>query len=136
MKYKFIKNLTSDVMFEAYGESLKELFENSATALFSVICQIKRVKQKKLKKIKIKADDLKGLMLDWLQELISIVDTDEIFLSKFNVKKINEKSLEAECLGDEIKPQLGETVVKGISYHNFKLERKDQKYFVRVTLDI
>ena len=36
MKYKFIDSLTSDVMFEAYGKTFKELFENAALALFSI----------------------------------------------------------------------------------------------------
>ena len=36
-KYKFIEGLTSDVMFEAYGKDLKELFSNAAEAMFSVI---------------------------------------------------------------------------------------------------
>jgi SHS2 domain-containing protein len=29
MKYKQIEDLTSDVLFEAYGKDLKEVFENS-----------------------------------------------------------------------------------------------------------
>ena len=45
-KYKFLDDITSDVMFEAYGKDLKELFENAAEALFSVICKIKKVKPK------------------------------------------------------------------------------------------
>ena len=46
MKYRFIDKLKSDVMFEAYGKNLKGLFENAALALFSVICDIKKVKPK------------------------------------------------------------------------------------------
>ena len=44
MKYKFVEDLTSDVMYEAYGKDLKELFENAALALLSVICKIDKVK--------------------------------------------------------------------------------------------
>ena len=79
MKYKFIEDLTSDVLFEAYGKNLKELFSNAASALFSIICQLDKVKAKKVKKVEVKANDLSELMFNWLQKLISLVDTDELF---------------------------------------------------------
>ena len=49
MKYKIIDKVTSDVMLEIYGKSPKELFENAAEALFSIICEVKRVKPLKAK---------------------------------------------------------------------------------------
>ena len=45
-KYRFIDELKSDVLFEAYGKDLKELFTNAAEALFSIICQIEKVEPK------------------------------------------------------------------------------------------
>jgi len=135
MKFKFIEDLTSDVMFEAYGKNEKELFENSALALFNVICKVKKVKNKKKVKIKVKGDDLKDLMFNWLQELIALVDIKEMFFSKFKVLKISENKLEAEVYGEEIKPENGETVVKAISYYKFELE-KDKNWKVRVVMDI
>ncbi len=136
MKYKFIEDLTSDVMYEAYGKDLKELFENSALALFSVICKVDQIKDKKARKVEIIGKDLNELMINWLQELISMVDTEGMFFSKFEIDKIDEKSLKAKVYGDDIEPELGETVVKAVTYHKFSLEKVDDKYIVRVTLDI
>ncbi|MAG19945.1 archease [archaeon] len=135
MKFKFIEDLTSDVMFEAYGKNEKELFENSALALFNVICRVKKVKNKKKVKIKVKGEDLKDLMFNWLQELIALVDVKEMFFSKFKILKISENKLEAEVYGEEIKPENGETVVKAISYYKFELEKK-KNWKVRVVMDI
>ena len=133
MKYKFIEDLTSDVMFEAYGKDLKELFQNSALALSEVIC--KNVKPKVKVNVKIKSDDLEDLMVDWLQKIISLVDIKDMFFSKFVVKKIDEKSLSAEIYGEKISPEKGETVVKAVTNYKFKLEKK-KNYLVRVSLDI
>jgi len=135
MKFKFIEDLTSDVMFEAYGKDEKELFENSGLALFNVICNVKKVKDKKKVKVKVKGEDLKDLMFNWLQELIALVDIKNMFFSKFKVLKISEKKLEAEVYGEEITPEKGETVVKAISYYNFELEKK-KNWRVRVVMDI
>ncbi len=136
MKYKFIKDLTSDVMFEAYGKSLKELFENSALALSSIMCNLKKVKTTKAKTIGIKSDNVEELIVDWLQKIIALVDTEEMFFSKFEIKKINEKSLKAKVYGEEIRPELGETVVKAVTNYGFKFEKNKVNYKVRVSLDI
>jgi len=47
-KYKIIDDLKSDVMFEAFGKNLKELFENAAEALFSIICDVSSISHNSL----------------------------------------------------------------------------------------
>jgi SHS2 domain-containing protein len=136
MKYRFIDDLTSDVMFEAYGKTPKELFSNAALALFSVICQIKDVKPTKVKVIEVGAKNLKDLMFEWLQELIGIVDTENLFFSKFEILEIDDKHLKAKCWGEEASPERGGTVVKAVTYYKYKFEKTKEGYKVRVSLDI
>ncbi len=135
-KYKFLDNITSDVMFEAYGKDLKELFQNAAQALLSVICKIKQVKPKETEEFQIKANNLEDLMINWLQGLIAIVDTEQKFFSKIEIKEIDETHLKAKLKGEPIKPELGETVVKAVTMYKYKLEKTDKGYKVRVSLDI
>lgn len=136
MKYKFIDDLTSDVMFEAYGKTLKELFENAALAMFSVICQIDRINEKEQKKVEVKAENAKELMVKWLQELIAIVDVNGLFFKRFDIKEIDEKHLKAACYGENATPEKGETVVKAVTYYKFKLEKTKDGYTARISLDI
>lgn len=135
-KYKFIDSITSDVMFEAYGSTLKELFENAAEALFSVICDIKKVKPLKTEEFEIKADSLEDLMLNWLQALIAIVDTEQNFYSKFEIEEIDEIHLKAKLSGEPIRPELSGTVVKAVTMYKFKLTQTKKGYKVNVSLDI
>jgi SHS2 domain-containing protein len=136
MKFKFVKDLTSDVVFEAYGKSLKEVFENAALALFNVICKIERVKTTQQKVIEVSGNDASDLMFNWLQELIGIVDTDGIFLSKFVVNELDEKHLRATVYGERADPRKGGTVVKAVTYYKFRLERGGKGYKVTAALDI
>ncbi|MBU1946983.1 MAG: archease [Nanoarchaeota archaeon] len=126
----------SDVMFEAYGKNPKELFENAAEALSSVICKIKEVKPKETEEFEIKADNLEDLMLNWLQAIIAIVDTEQKFFSKFEIEEISETKLRAKLSGEPIRPELGETVVKAVTMYKFKLEKTDKGYTATVSLDI
>ncbi len=136
MRYRFIDDLTSDVMFEAYGKGMKEVFENAASALFSVICQIEKIGQSEKKIIKVKADSPGDLMFNWLQELIGLVDVEIMFFSKFRVMEIDEKRLKAEIYGEEADPSRGGTVVKGVTKYKYLFEKTQNGYKVRASLDI
>lgn len=134
--YKFVKDLTSDVLFEAYGKTLKELFENAAKALLSVICQVDKVKPVKVVAISVKGKDIKELMFNWLQELITLVDIKNMFFSRFVIEKIDEKSLKARIYGESASPEKGETIVKAVTLYKFNVEKTKQGYKATVSLDI
>lgn len=135
-KYKFIDNLTSDVMYEAYGKNLKEVFENAAIALLSVICKIDKVKPEKKSEYEFKAENAGELMINWLQGIIAIIDTEQMFFSKVEVKEIDEQKVKARFYGESIRPELGETVVKAVTYYKYKFEKIDKGYKATVSLDI
>ncbi|MCJ7816436.1 MAG: archease [Candidatus Aenigmarchaeota archaeon] len=135
-KYKFIDDLTSDVMFEAYGKSLRDVFANAAEAMFTVICHIKKVKPKKALLIEAEAESVGKLMIAWLQELIAAVDTEGMFFSKFQVVEISEKRIKAKCWGEPVSPEKGETVVKAVTYYKYLFEKTKEGFKTRVALDI
>jgi len=135
-KYKFIDDLTSDVMFEAYGSTLAEVFTHAAEAMFTVICQCDKIGAKKQVKVEVKADSVEELMISWLQELIAAVDTKEMFFKYFEIKEIDETHLKAVCKGDDADPTKGETLVKAVTYYKYKFEKTSKGYVVRVSLDI
>ena len=136
MKYKFIEGLKSDVMFEAYGKDLKELFENAALALLSVMCEIKKVKPLKKEKFEMKGNDLEELIFNWLSGLIAVSEIEHMFFSKVNVVKVDEKKVVAELYGEPMAPAKGGTVVKAVTFYAFKLEKTKEGYKVRISLDI
>ncbi|MFC1723743.1 archease [Nanoarchaeota archaeon] len=135
-KYKFLDKITSDVMYEAYGPDLKSLFENAAEALFTIVCKIDQVEPKKEIKMEVEGDDVEDLMINWLQYLIASVDIEEMFFSKFKVVEIDEKHLVAYAYGEDVVPEKGETVVKAVTYHQYKFEKLPEGYKVRVSFDI
>ena len=136
MKFKFIDELKSDVMFEAYGKDLKELFANAAEALFNVICQIDKVKPKKQEEFEMKGEDLESTMWNWLSGLIAIVDTEHMFFSKFEITEVDEEHVRAKLYGEEATPEKGETVVKSLTNYKFKVEKKGKGYIAVISLDI
>lgn len=123
-------------MFEAYGKDLKEVFENSALAMFSVICNLKKVKGLKVVDVSVKGKDAADLLYKWLSELVALVDTEAMFFSKFEILEIDERRLKAKVHGEDVSPEKGETVVKAVLYYGFKLEKREKGYVARVGCDI
>ena len=136
MKYKILDDLTSDVMFEAYGSNLKEIFENAALALFDIICKIKAVKPIKMIYIELSAENKEYLMFSWIQELIARVDLEEMFFSKFKIIDVTETSLIAEIYGESITPKKGEILVKALTNHKYEFKKTKNGYKVTAVLDI
>ena len=137
--YTFIEDLTSDVMFEAFGPTLPLMFEAAAEAMFSVICDMKQIRPEHSIHITVRADDERRLLLDFLNSLLTNSEIEGLFLCSFKIESVEEKNglvLEASAQGEKISPEKGGTVAKGITYYGFELEKNAEGYRARVALDI
>lgn len=138
-KFKFVDITTADVAFIAYGKDLSELFANAALAMFEVMINIKQIKSKVKKEVKVKGNDLQSLMFNWLNELLVYVDAENLAFSEFDVRA-DEKNfaLEAECCGEKINPEKHETRthVKAATYHQMRIEKVKNRWEAQVILDI
>ena len=137
--YRFLDDLTSDVMFEAFGNALEEVFTSSAEGMFSVICDIERIHPEKSLTITVTAEDEKELLYEYLSTLLTESEIHGLFLSTFRIKKLThgpELSLTGEASGERISPGKGGTVVKGVTYYGLMLEKTNKGYRVQVAMDI
>src|SRR3989338_910976 len=85
-KYKFIKGVTAELTFEAYGRDLNEVFKNAALATMDTMVDTKTVQPKLQKIIKLQSNDIKALLVDFLNELVYYKDAEQMFLSEFDVE--------------------------------------------------
>src|SRR3989338_8627307 len=123
MAHRFVQDLTSDVMFEADGKDLSELFTHAALAMFELTCQVKHVKQKKSLTLRIKADTLQHLLQDFLNEIIAQADIHSMHFSKIKISQIDDKKVTAKVFGDTADPAYGGTVAKAVSNYNFSVKK-------------
>lgn len=140
-RYEFIPDVAlADLAFEVEAESLEELFVLSAQALFSAMVEPGDVKPEEEVKISLTTEKLDNLLYDWLAELVYLKDREAQLFSKFEVaiKQNGNFNLNGKVWGEKIDPerQRLRTDVKAITYHMFKLEKREKGYFARVVLDI
>lgn len=142
-KYEYLEGIvTADAAFDAYGKTLQELFENSATATTGVMIELKTLSAKITKKIKITAENAEQLLYKFLEQIVFLKDSESILFKTYKIKitQTQQKKFEliAECKGDKINPQkqkLGNDI-KAVTYHNFKVEQQQNEWKARVILDI
>ncbi len=140
-QYEYLEH-TADVKFLAYGNTLEEVFENAALAMFNVMIDIGKISEDVEKNVFLKSQDLESLIVDWLSEHLYIFEVDQIIFSKFHVDRIREEngeySITSRASGEKYYPSSHpfETEIKAVTYNQLKIERIADGWRAQVVLDI
>ncbi|HEV8289330.1 MAG TPA: archease [Candidatus Norongarragalinales archaeon] len=138
-RYKFLEH-TTDVEFESYGRTLKEAIENAALAMFETCADTHKIKPAKRVPIKEKARNLEELVAFTLSDLLSQGEALELYFREFKINFLEENDkewvLEGTAFGARQRPDLYRMVVKAVTLHGEKAERRHGKWVLRLVLDI
>jgi len=118
---------TADVGIIAYGADVNQAFANAARALFSLITELDSVEEVVYRDIELTASDEESLLVEWLNELIYLFDTENIIFKRFDIIKLGNTRLKARSYGEKVdssKHKL-KTGVKAATYHMLKVDRGD-----------
>jgi SHS2 domain-containing protein len=130
---------TADIGVKIKAKNLKELFEMSAYAMFSIICQnLELVECKKVYYDKIKADEeIEGLYL-FLEKLLVQFDKDAIIFRCFEVHFLSKNEIEFQAKGDFYNQAIHKigTGVKSPTYHKMKIENLGEQVLATIIFDI
>jgi len=132
-----IVNHTADVGIIAYGADIKQAFANAARALFSLITELEDIQEVLHRDIKVTATDEESLLVEWLNELIYLFDTENVIFKRFDIIELNNTQLKARSYGEKVDRARHKlkTGVKAATYHMLKIN-KDDGGKVQVLFDI
>ncbi|MBM3228792.1 archease [Candidatus Pacearchaeota archaeon] len=135
-KFKFLEH-TADIKFKAFGNSIKEVFENSALALFRVFYD-KKVEEKKAYKIKVKGNDLESLLYNFLEEFLVLFDSKNFLPFRIKNLELNEKKfkISAVVVGDELSNYNAHVHVKAITYSGMFVKKQKNNWVSQVLVDV
>jgi SHS2 domain-containing protein len=127
-KYEFFEH-TADVGVRVWAHNEEEFFVNCANALFKLMVNKKEKGKYREEEINLEAESLEELLVNWLNELISIFFACNFLPVEYKVK-IEEKPLRlyAQLKGEEFNPYQRKinTEIKAATYHNLKIEKDDK----------
>ena len=134
-RFKLLEH-TADIGVVAYGRDLAEAFANAAYGLFSIIVDLRSVRQVEARTVEISEQDGESLLFEWLNHLIYIFDVEKLLFRRFDITEFDGKQLKAICYGEKYDPsrhrlKLG---VKSATYHMMKIDA--EKNQVQVIFDV
>jgi SHS2 domain-containing protein len=129
---------TADIGIVAYGADIKQVFANAALGLFSLMADLDDLEENVQRKLELSAEDAEVLLVEWLNELIYILDVEHIVFKRFEIDELTSNQIKARCFGEKIKPGQHrlKREVKAATYHMLRLNKEDGGYKVQVIFDI
>ena len=134
-RFRLIEH-TADLGLIAYGGSLAEAFANAAYGLFSIIAELKTVRETESRRLEMSEEDQEGLLFEWLNSLIYFFDVEMLLFKRFDIIELDGGKLKAICYGEKCDPSRHrlKTGVKAATYHMLKVDR--EKNQVQVIFDV
>ncbi len=129
---------TADIGIIAYGADISQLFANAALGLFNLMADLDDFNEDVQRQVEISAEDVEILLVEWLNELIYIVDVEHIVFKRFEIDKLTSNEIKARCYGEKIKPGQHELKreIKAATYHLLHISKDDGSYKVQVIFDV
>ena len=135
---------TADVAFVAYGKTFKEAVENSASALFNTMFDIKKLKKSKtrIKMLRITETATNQNDIAWfvLQKIVSKVDEKGVQAIRFKVNRILETKNKIKINGcifyKKSKEYISLLDVKAVTPSEFRVQKSGRKWSIKAILDV
>ena len=133
---------TADITIECWAPDLIDAFRQAALATFEVILDTSTVKPVETIEVKVTGTDLEELLVEWIGELIAMIDINGQFYSEFHVDHLEATMdgyvLEGRVLGEAIDHTKHDTrtEVKAMTYADIKILQVPNRTTLWFTLDL
>lgn len=126
---------TADVALRVHGRDLKELLQNAAMGMTHLICEETFLSDDYDEQpVEIMADDAEGLLVEWLSELVFLIEVKSFIFQRADIQAISETYFKAQVYG-KIAREL-KVHIKAVTYHNLKIEKTENGLEATVVFDI
>jgi SHS2 domain-containing protein len=143
MPFEFLDDIAiADVAFEAWGETIEEMFISAAEATMNVmVADLEKIERREKHEIEIGSDAIDMLLFNLLQEIIFFKDAEQLLLRIEDAKIGYENGLyfaKTTCWGEQINPGRHQLIVdvKAVTLHRFKVEQTPRGWETFIILDI
>jgi SHS2 domain-containing protein len=85
----------------------------------------------------LRAPDIEALLVDWLRELLHIQTSEGLLFATAEFEALDEKGLVARAgLAQPESPDVIERELKGVTYHDLQVGRRNDSWFARIVFDL
>ncbi|MCK5321541.1 archease [Candidatus Pacearchaeota archaeon] len=137
MSYKFL-NHTADVKFRVESPTIEEMFSSAADALNETIRGDIKILEQEEEKFEVEGKDLEGLLYNFLEEFLFLLDAEDFLAAKIKSIKIDLENKKLNCiiLGDKAENYKFTNDVKAVTYNGMFVKEKEGKFICEIVLDV
>ena len=127
----------ADVGIRGRGKTLEEAFEDAARAMFSVMVDLETVRPIEAFEVEVSASDEEALFVEWLNELLSVADLNDVVFSDFKVE-ISGNALKGKARGEkwDLERHKPKTEVKAATYSSLLVKNENGSYVAQCIVDV
>lgn len=130
-KYEILEH-KADLKIRVFGKTKKELFLNAVLAMASGLRPENRKQKTESRKIKIKSSNLETLLVDFLSEVLYLVQVNKEIYINVEFNKFSGNEIEAELSGQKVE-RFGEDI-KAVTYYNLDVRQRDDDNWEAIIL--
>ena len=122
----------SDIIVEGKNSSFEKTLEDVANGMFTQM-GAEGAKEKDSIEIEAEKNTPEDLVIDALSKIIAECEIVPFTPKRAEAEKTGEKSVRIRVFGEKKQP---ENIIKGATYHNLVVRKKDGGWVIRVLFDI
>lgn len=130
---------TADVAIVAYGRDFRELLENAALGMFSLMAEIETITPREQRAViaEIPVPDNELLLLRWLKELLYLKEAEMFIPCKATVTELNESRVTGIAKGERFNDKIVLLHhIKAVTHHMVRIEEIDGMLKAQIVFDV
>lgn len=127
---------TADVALRVRGATLAELFANAARGMVALALggAPAQMPEPRRVEVRLQAPDVETLLVDWLTELVYLMEEEAFIASEVEVIEVANNALRAEIRGG-VGGAL-QRYIKAVTYHGLSVEEKEGSFQATIVFDV
>ncbi len=122
----------------AEAESLGALFQQAALGLREILIDAQEIRPDESVVVEVRGADLEELLVNWLGELIFVLESRQFLPATFDIQMTPELQLRARLWGERLDPSRHQLQreIKAVTYHQIKVEQVGGGWRAQVYVDL
>lgn len=125
---------TADLELEIWGETVAALFQQAARGMKHLLQVRVNPSTRTTRQFEVKAIDYEGLLVDFLSELLFLLERDGLIFQDLELELLNNSQLSVKFHGLPVEAFHRE--IKAVTYHNLEVKQTEQGWTANVVFDI
>jgi SHS2 domain-containing protein len=125
---------TADWAFRAHGRDLALLFANAARGMFELEGSAGSGETSVARGVSVNGMDRETLLVNWLNELLYLQETQHETYSRFEILEISDTHLRARVHGWPHRPE--GKVIKAVTFHDLMVRQSEDGWEATIVVDV